>query len=125
MTRPLRWILDFVSITMRPPPDATAGRIRKAGAATAALGLVLLALTVGAVVALSTLTGTELAIKLAIPLWLAGFAGTIVGAFRLVLAAEPGEMSPLKRMGLGVVFGCGSLALLVGIAILIAWLAHL
>jgi hypothetical protein len=114
-------IVDFVVITLRPRAGASTTTIRKAGAATAALGMVLLALTVAGVAALAPRIGSiERAISFAAPFWVAGFAGTILGAFRLVLATEPDQMSAAKRMTLGVVFGCGSLVLLVALAVLIA-----
>lgn len=113
MLRLLAAIVEFVVTTLRPPAGASTTRIRKAGAVTAALGLVLLALTVaGVVVVTSRICSLEIAVKLAMPFWLAGFAGTILGAFRLVLATEPDQMSSAKRMTLGVLFGCGSLVLL-------------
>lgn len=114
-------IVNFIVVTLRPPAGASTTTIRKAGAVTGALGLVLLALTVAGVVLLGSRgCSVETAVEIGAPFWVAGFAGTILGAFRLVLAAEPDQMSSAKRMTLGVLFGCGSLVLLVALAILIA-----
>jgi hypothetical protein len=121
MFRLLAAIVDFIVTTLRPPADASPTTIRKAGAVTAALGLVVLALTVAGVVAVSPrFFVAETAYKLAMPFWLTGFAGTILGSFRLVLATEPDQMSFAKRMSLGVLFGCGSLVLLFALAALVA-----
>ncbi|MEP7120268.1 MAG: hypothetical protein ABJE95_05120 [Byssovorax sp.] len=115
------FIVDFVVTTLRPPPDATTTRIRKAGALTAALGLVLLTAAVAlAALVTSRFGSVRAAVWVVAPLWIAGFSGTILGAFRLVLATEPDQMSPAKRMGLGVLFGCGSLVVLLGLAVLVA-----
>jgi hypothetical protein len=118
-------IVDFIVTSLRPPEGASTTKIRKAGAVTGALGLVLLALTVaGVALLISRVCSLETAVKVATPFWLAGFAATILGAFRLVLATEPDQMSAPKRMALGVVFGCGSLVLLVGLGILVAVIVH-
>lgn len=114
-------IVDFVVVNVRPPAGSSARTIRIAGAVTAALGIVLLALTVGGVALLTGRLGSvRTTVLVTMPLWLAGFAATIVGAFRLVLAADPDEMSAPKRMALGVVFGCGSLFLVFALMIVIA-----
>lgn len=118
-------IVDFIVVNLRPPAGSSTRTIRISGAVTAALGIVLLAITVGvAALLIGRLGSVRTPVVVTTPLWLAGFAATIVGAFRLVLAADPDEMSAPKRMALGVVFGCGSLILVFGLVILIAVILH-
>jgi flagellar biogenesis protein FliO len=114
-------IVDFIVVNLRPPAGSSARTIRISGAVTAALGIVLLALTVGGVALLvGRLGSVRTPVWVTTPFWLTGFAATIVGAFRLLLAADPDEMSAPKRMALGVVFGCGSLFLVFALVIVIA-----
>lgn len=126
MYGPLSSILHFLLVALRPPAGASKKAIRKAGALTGGLGLLTLAVTAVLVALLQPrLQYPLLAAKIALPLWLLGFGGVVVGAFRLVLAVEPDQMSSGKRMGLGVLFGCGSLVLLFGlfaaIAAVLSW----
>lgn len=108
-------ILSFVLVTLRPPADATPGRIRRAGALTAVLGLASLAATVAVMALLESKAGleAETVISYTSPLWLLGFGGLVIGLFRLLLAREPESMGLAARVALGVTLGFGSLLLLV------------
>ena len=126
MYGPLSSILHFLLVALRPPAGASKKAIRKAGAVTGGLGMLTLALAAVLIAVLQPrLPYPLLAAKITLPLWLLGFGGVVVGAFRLVLAVEPDQMSSGKRMGLGVLFGCGSLVLLfclgLGVAAVLSW----
>lgn len=112
-------IVDFLVVNLRPPKGTNTRNVRKSGAVVAALGIFVLAVTVPIIALLREVgCSEEASVYLTMPFSVTGFGGAIVGAFRLLLATEPGQMSRVKRMTLGVTFGCGSLVFVVGLLIL-------
>jgi hypothetical protein len=113
--------------TLRPPPGLTAAQVRKNGAVAAALGLVLVLATAGAPMALDRLPVHSILLARAVlVLMFLPYALFVIGGYRLVTGkgleqTRYGAGASLARIVTGVVFVFGSMAVLLGLLIIVGY----
>lgn len=129
MFAPILRLKEACAVTLRPPPGMTAAQVRKNGAVATALGLVLVLLLGVTPLALESLHVQLLLVSRGLlALMLLAYALFVVGGYRLLTGkgreqTHYGASASLGRIAFGVLFVFGSMAVLTGILILVAYAA--